>query len=56
MWTTKNDGTTTTIIIDKTSRDKLRDTDIIFWWVRMSSNSQKIEALIEMYKRSDIKI
>jgi hypothetical protein len=56
MGTTKTDWTTTTIIIDKTARDKLKDTDIIFWWVKMTSNSQKIEALIEMYKRSEIKL
>ena len=56
MWTPKSDWTKTTIIIDKTARDKLNNVSVVFWWIKMSNNSQKIEALIEMYNRWELKI
>ena len=55
MWTPKSDWTKTTIIIDKTARDKLNNVEVYLWSVKMVNNSQKIEALIDLYNDWNLK-
>lgn len=51
----KNNWTKATLIVDKTAMEKLKNTPIFLENVEQKWYSQKLETLIEMYKKWEIK-